>query len=186
MDEAGCSNEPIPAGLQVVFNGPGAVASGVPSRFVLVGSEIEPGQDATSVPGENLPVPGQKDLDLDLLSAAIRADASDTDSFFRVLAAKLAEALGDRVVIKREGGLFKRDKPAVGIKVDLATGAGVVLEANRNGGGIDCLVSRPVRGIVVSSKQVTLPEWVDNLAKALASEAQQSEQTWAALHGLLA
>jgi hypothetical protein len=128
----------------------------------------------------------ESEIDLDQLSAVIRADASDTDSFFRVLAQKLADALGDRVVIKRDGGLFKRDKPAVGITVDLATGAGVVLEANRKGGGIDCVVSRPVRGIVVSSKQVSLAEWLESLAKALAAEANQSEQTWAALHGLLA
>jgi hypothetical protein len=128
----------------------------------------------------------ESEIDLDQLSAVIRADASDTDSFFRVLAKKLADALGDRVVIKRDGGLFKRDKPAVGITVDLATGAGLVLEANRKGGGIDCVVSRPVRGIVVSSKQVSLAEWLDSLAKALAAEANQSEQTWAALHGLLA
>jgi hypothetical protein len=128
----------------------------------------------------------ESEIDLDQLSAVIRADASDTDSFFRVLAQKLADALGERVVIKRDGGLFKRDKPAVGITVDLATGAGVVLEANRKGGGIDCVVSRPVRGIVVSSKQVSLAEWLDSLAKALAAEANQSEQTWAALHGLLA
>lgn len=150
-------------------------------------SEIGAGGDGTLTPRENadlVPVPGE--VDLDQLSAAIRADASDTDSFFRVLATKLADALGERVVIKREGGLFKRDKPAVGIRIDLASGAGLVLEANRKSGGIDCVVSRPVRGIVVSSKQVSLPEWVDSLAKALADEARQSEQTWAALHGLLA
>jgi hypothetical protein len=154
---------------------------------VAVGSEMETGDDGAVAPQESAGlVSGSSDLDLDQLSAVIRSDASDTDSFFRVLAAKLADALGERVAIKREGGLFKRDKPAVGITIDLASGAGVVLEANRKGGGIDCLVSRPVRGIVVSSKEVSLAEWIDSLAKALAQEARQSEQTWAALHGLLA
>jgi hypothetical protein len=146
-----------------------------------VGSEIEAGEGGDLAPRE--PEPG--DVDIDQLSAAIRADASDTDSFFRVLAQKLADALGDRVVIRREGGLFKREKPAVGITVDLASGAGIVLEANRKGGGIDCTVNKPVRGIVISSKEVTLAEWVDSLAKALAEEAHQSQQTWSALHGLL-
>jgi hypothetical protein len=146
-----------------------------------VGTEIEAGEGGAMEPRE--PEPGY--LDIDQLSAAIRADASDTDSFFRVLASKLADALGERVVIRREGGLFKREKPAVGITVDLASGAGVVLEANRKGGGIDCLVNKPVHGIVISSKQVSLAEWVDSLAKALAEEARQSQQTWSALHGLL-
>ena len=152
-----------------------------------MGNEIEPDRSKDVVAtGDAAPPPGADNLEFDQLSAAIRADASDTDSFFRVLASKLADALGDRVQIKREGGLFKRDRPAVGITVDLATGAGVVLEAARKGGGVECTVSRPVRGIIVSSKPVSLPEWLDTLARALATEAQQSEQTWAALHGLLA
>jgi hypothetical protein len=152
-----------------------------------VGNEIEPDRSNDVVAtGDAASPPGADNLEFDQLSAAIRADASDTDSFFRVLASKLADALGDRVRIKREGGLFKRDRPAVGITVDLATGAGVVLDATRKGSGIECTVSRPVRGIIVSSKPVSLPEWLDTLARALATEAQQSEQTWAALHGLLA
>jgi hypothetical protein len=154
-----------------------------------VGNEIEPDPSRDVIPGTGnnaVPEPAADNLEFDQLSAAIRADASDTDSFFRVLASKLADALGDRVQIRREGGLFKRDRPAVGIRVDLSTGAGVVLDATRKGSGIECTVSRPVRGIVVSSKPVTLPEWLDSLARALAAEAQQSEQTWAALHGLLA
>jgi len=156
-----------------------------------VPEEIEPNSEGpvTSSPapvGDASSLVPSGDLDLDQLSAVMRADASDTDSFFRVLASKLADALGDRVQIRREGGMFKRDKPAVGIVVDLSTGAGIVLEATRRGGGIDCVVSRPVRGIVISSKPVTLPEWIDNLTHALAAEARQSERTWAALHGLLA
>jgi hypothetical protein len=141
-----------------------------------LGNEIEPSEEQGLTP----------DLDMDQLSASIRADASDTDSFFRVLAAKLADALGERVQIKKEGGLFKKDKATVGITIDLSTGAGVVLEAVRKGSGIECTVSRPVRGIVISSKPCSLPEWIDSLARALADEAKQSQQTWAALHGLLA
>lgn len=157
-----------------------------------MGNGIEPENQQVPtgpVPASNLSdspeaLPGQ--IDLDMLSASIRADASDTDSFFRVLALKLADALGERVAIRRQGGLLKKDRPAVGITVDLAQGAGVVLEANRKGSGLECTVSRPVRGIVISSKPVSLPEWLDNLASALAEEARQSEKTWAALHGLLA
>jgi hypothetical protein len=165
-----------------------------------VANEIEPENlaglapaDATSpipspsdVPAPSDLDPTAGDLDLDLLSASIRADAADTDSFFKVLASKLADALGERVQIKREGGMFKRDKAAVGITVDLAAGAGVVLEATRKGGSVECVVNRPVRGIVVSSKPVSLAEWIDSLTRALADEARHSEQTWKALHGMLA
>jgi hypothetical protein len=157
-----------------------------------VANEIEPENLAGLAPADaTSPIPSPADpsagdLDLDLLSASIRADAADTDSFFKVLASKLADALGEKVQIKREGGMFKRDKAAVGITVDLATGAGVVLEATRKGGSIECVVNRPVRGIVVSSKPVSLAEWIDSLTRALADEARHSEQTWKALHGMLA
>jgi hypothetical protein len=157
-----------------------------------VGNEIEPEHLGGLAPaGDTAPIPSPVDpaggdLDLDLLSASIRADAADTDSFFRVLASKLEDALGDRVHIKLEGGLFKRDRAAVGITVDLATGAGVVLEATRKGSAVECMVNRPVRGIVVSSKPVSLPEWIDSLTRALADEARHSAQTWKALHGMLA
>jgi hypothetical protein len=62
----------------------------------------------------------------------------------------------------------------------------VVLEATRKGGTIECMVNRPVRGIVVSSKPCALPEWIDSLSRALADEARHSAQTWKALHGMLA
>lgn len=157
-----------------------------------MGNEVEPERPGGLEPeAETAPIPSPADapagdLDLDMLSASIRADAADTDSFFGVLATKLADALGERVRIRREGGLFKRDKPPVGITVDLSSGAGVVLEASRKGSGIECTVNRPVRGIVVSSKPVSLPEWVDALTRALADEARHNEQTWKALHGMLA
>ena len=125
-------------------------------------------------------------LDVDLLAASIRADADDADSFFRVLAAKLADALGDRVKVERSGGRFKRDRQVVGVEVDLSSPVGgVVLAARREHNGISCSVARPVRGIVLSNKPVVIGEWVETLAAALAEEALRSERTWTALHGLL-
>ena len=130
-----------------------------------VGNEIEPdpSRDLTQ-PGDTAPGRSVDNVEFDQLSAAIRSDASDTDTFFRVLVSKLADSLGDRVQVKREGGLFKRDRDAVAVNVDLSSGAGMVLDATRKGSAINCTVSRPVRGIVVSSKEVTLPEWLDALA----------------------
>jgi hypothetical protein len=125
-------------------------------------------------------------LDVDLLAAAFRADANDTDSFFRVLVSKLVDALGQRVKIERSGSVLKRDRPVTGIEVDLSSPeGGVILVARRERNGIACSVARPVRGIVLSNKPVGVAEWVEVLAGALAQEANRSEQTWNALHGLL-
>jgi hypothetical protein len=136
------------------------------------GGALEPGSDA---------LPG-----FDMVAASIRADASDTETFFRVLVAKMSDALGDRVTIKRSGGLLKRDRPVVGVEMDLTNaGEGIVLAASRDHNGIACTVVRRVRGIALSTKPVTMPEWIEELVAALADEAKKSQQTWSALHGLL-
>lgn len=131
--------------------------------------------------------PQSEEMGFDLVAAQVRADSADTATFFRVLAAKLADALGERVKLERSGGLLKRDRPVTGIELDLtAAGAGTVLSArSERGGAVACTVARRVRGIVLSSKPVTMSEWVEELVSALGEEARRSEQTWKALHGLL-
>lgn len=122
----------------------------------------------------------------DMVAASIRADASDTETFFRVLVAKMSDALGDRVTVKRSGGLLKRDRPVTAIELDLTNaGAGVVLAASREHNAIACTVVRRVRGIALSTKPVSMPEWIEELVSALADEAKRSQQTWSALHGML-
>jgi hypothetical protein len=136
------------------------------------GGEIEPQSD--SLPG------------FDMVAASIRADASDTETFFRVLVAKMCDALGDRVTVKRSGGLLKRDRPVTGVEMDLTNaGGGIVLAASREHDTVSCTVVRRVRGIALSTKQVSMPEWIEELVAALAEEANRSQQTWSALHGLL-
>jgi ATP phosphoribosyltransferase regulatory subunit HisZ len=129
----------------------------------------------------------QREEGFDLVAAEVRANAADTGTFFRVLASKLAEALGDRVKLERSGGLFKRERPVTAIELDLTdAGAGTILCARRQSGGVvACTVARRVRGIVLSTKQVSMREWVEELVSALSDEARRSEQTWKALHGLL-
>ncbi len=136
------------------------------------GGDLEPRSD---------PLPG-----FDVVAASIRADASDTETFFRVLVTKMSDALGDRVTVKRAGGLLKRDRPVTAVEMDLTSGGGgIVLAASRDHNGIACTVVRRVRGIALSTKQVSMAEWIDELVSALAQEAKSSEQTWSALHGLL-
>jgi hypothetical protein len=98
----------------------------------------------------------------------------------------MSDALGDRVTVKRSGGLLKRDRPVTAIELDLTNaGAGVVLAASREHNAIACTVVRRVRGIALSTKPVSMPEWIEELVSALADEAKRSQQTWSALHGML-
>jgi hypothetical protein len=142
----------------------------------------EPGADLEPSPPSG--VEGASGFDM--VAASIRADASDSDTFFRVLVAKLRDALGDRVTVNRAGGRLKRDRPVTGVSMDLThSGEGMVLVAERDRGDICCTVVRQVRGIALSTRQVAMQEWIEQLVAALAEEAKRSEQTSRALHGLL-
>ncbi len=136
------------------------------------GGDLEPLSD--SLPG------------FDMVAASIRADAADAETFFRVLVTKMSDALGDRVTVKRSGGLLKRDRPVTAVEMDLTSaGAGLVLAVSREHNAITCTVARRVRGISLSTKEVSMPEWIEELVSALGEEAKKSQQTWSALHGLL-
>jgi hypothetical protein len=143
--------------------------------------DLEPQAVGGSLEPQSSGLPG-----FDMVAASIRADASDTETFFRVLVAKMSDALGDRVTVKRSGGILKRDRPVTGVEMDLTnSGEGIVLAASREHNSISCTVARRVRGISLSTKQVPMPEWIEELVSALSAEAERSEQTWSALHGLL-
>lgn len=120
--------------------------------------------------------------DLDLLIAALRADGADNDTFFQVLAEKLSSALGERVVLSREGGLRRRDHPVRSISVDVG---GNTLVATREKGRIACVARKTVRGIVLRTDQLEFDAWLAALAGALADEARSSATTRAALESLL-
>ena len=143
--------------------------------------EVEPQPTGGALEPQSDSLPG-----FDMVAASIRADASDTETFFRVLVSKMSDALGDRVTVKRAGGLLKRDRPVTGIEMDLTnSGAGIVLTAHREHEAITCTVARRVGGIALSTKQVSTPEWIEELVSALAEQAKRSQQTWSALHGML-
>src|ERR1700722_15179561 len=164
--------------------GPQAQGDGGLEPFRANAPDAVAGLDATANAAPESGVRGL--LDVDLLMATVRNDASDTDSFFRVLVVKLADALGERVRIERGGGMLRRDRPVVGIEVDLTEGGtGVVLTARRDRTGIACTGKRPGGVSPLSKKPVGMAEWIDALVAALADAASRSEQTWNALHGLL-
>lgn len=120
--------------------------------------------------------------DLDMLTAALRADGSDNDTFFPVLGEKLSSALGERVRLERDGGFRKREHPLRSITVDLGD---MVLVATREKARISCIARKSVRGIVLRTDQLDFDAWLAVLASALAEEAKRSATTRAALGSLL-
>ncbi|MGH9069924.1 MAG: hypothetical protein ACRDX8_01845 [Acidimicrobiales bacterium] len=120
--------------------------------------------------------------DLDMLTAALRADGSDNDTFFEVLSEKLSSALGERVSLSRGGGFRKRDHPVRSITVEVGDHT---LVATRDKGRISCVDRKSVRGIVLRTDQLDFDAWLATLAGVLADEAKSSSATRAALSSLL-
>jgi hypothetical protein len=117
-------------------------------------------------------------LDVDLLAAALRADAADLAQFAEVLAGKLEAMLPARTrVERRRAGLLgpKRVRRIV-LRLDA-----VELELRAGDGGIETLQASVSGGIVLKREQLLLDDWLRSLGTALAGEAQRSERARATL-----
>jgi hypothetical protein len=121
-------------------------------------------------------------LDLDLLAASLRADASDLDAFVESLAVKLEDAIPKRVrVERRRGGMFG-PKRVRKIEVDLGDQR---LEMRHDTSALETRRAKLSGGIVLKSEEVDTDAWLVALGGALAVEASRSETTRQALQRLL-
>jgi hypothetical protein len=133
--------------------------------------------------GDLLPS-GDAGLDLELLTASLRADASDVDTFFEVFADKMTGALGNRVTVERGGGGLLRRGPTSVHRVLIGLGDRQ-LEATKDKDRVVCRVRHAVRGVVLRTEELAFDEWLLVLGKELAEEAKRSASTRAALQALL-
>lgn len=120
--------------------------------------------------------------DVELIAASLRADLSDLDVFFEVLAGKLSAALRGLVQVQRGGGLFGRGKRVRQVEVSLGDHR-FVLEHQE--GAVRAEVVHQVRGVRLSGEQVGVDDWFARLATELAHFAAASGQARAALQRLL-
>jgi hypothetical protein len=125
---------------------------------------------------------GQSDLDIDLVTASLRADTSDLRAFVEALAAKLEQAVPGGVnVERRREGMFG-PKRVRRIAVDAG---GRRLELRAGEGSIQTACSRLSGGIVLKREELSTDEWLRGLGEALAEQARSSQTTRQALERLL-
>lgn len=122
------------------------------------------------------------DLDVDLLAASLRADASDLHAFMEVIATKLETTLPGGVRVERVRQSFRGPKLVKNIAVEVG---GDRLELRRNGAAIESLRAKTSGGIVLKTERLGIDEWLGALARMLGVEAQRSQQTRQALGRLL-
>ena len=125
----------------------------------------------------------EREADIDLLMASLRADAADLHTFLQVLAVKLEDALPGQVHVQRHGGLFSHDKSVAKVAVDLGEHQYSISAGGR--GQLQAQRQRVVRGIVLKSEDLSVDDWIRALVVELGQKAESSSQGRAALERLL-
>jgi hypothetical protein len=122
-------------------------------------------------------------LDLDLLAASLRADASDVGVFVESLALKLEEAIPGRVRVQRRRSGLIGAKAVKRIAVDLGDLRLELVAEDK--GVLETRYGRVSGGIVLKNETLDTDEWLVALGEALAVEARRNETTRRALERLL-
>ncbi len=125
--------------------------------------------------------PTEPELDIELVTASLRADSSDLGAFVEALAVKLEQALPNGVKVDRRGGML-RAKQVREITVDAGD---TRLRLQRDGADVRTSRARLSGGIVLKTEPVDTDEWLAQLARALAEQASRSQATRAALERML-
>lgn len=123
----------------------------------------------------------ESDLDIELVTASLRADASDLGAFVETLAVKLEQALPNGVRVDRRGGLL-RAKQVKEISVDAGD---TRLRLDRDGANVQTSRARLSGGIVLKTERIDTDEWLSELGRALAEQARRSQATREALERML-
>lgn len=121
-------------------------------------------------------------LDLDLLTASLRADTADLQAFVEALAIKLEGVLPGRVRVDRRRGGLRGPKMVRRIAIDAGDRR---LELLSDDGSIETRGSRLSGGIVLRTELLDIDAWLAAVSEALAAEAGRSEKTRQALERLL-
>ncbi|MBV9817703.1 MAG: hypothetical protein JOZ07_05065 [Solirubrobacterales bacterium] len=120
--------------------------------------------------------------DIDLVAAALRADAGDAATFVESLATKLQAALPGAVdVERRRDGLFGAKRVS---RISLRAGD-ERLELRTRSGSIECSRARLSGGIVLRSETLDTDDWLRALSRALSDQARRNQTTRQALQRLL-
>jgi len=128
-------------------------------------------------------------LSLEEITAALRADSADVALYARVLSESLGDALPPGcVAVERDRTMADRmrGRPGQVTKITVRLGDKVLTLAVQPGRPPAAEICREVRGVVLSRQPAGLQEWVADLARELAAQAQQNAHTAEVLRKLVA
>jgi hypothetical protein len=116
--------------------------------------------------------------DLDMAAAALRSSSSDLRAMLSALVVQLDGTFGDRMVVERSGGRFRKTGDVKAVQVTLGDD---VLRADVEGSTVRCSIAHLSGGIRIRTDQVDMDAWVTTLLAALEAEAAHSESARQAL-----
>ena len=124
------------------------------------------------------------DIDsFDLDAAEVRRSTGDLRAFSSALAARLEGALPGRVVVKRiKDGLFSKESHVSLIEV---RGERAVHQLAFAHGGVTATRAKSVRGVVISTTPVSVPEWLAGVRDEVQGLADAGGSAADVLHGFL-
>ncbi len=113
------------------------------------------------------------DMVFDLKAASWRHDIQDELAFFEALAQRLDKSLPGLVTIVRERKLFSHEHPIIKLEVMMADRSYQVI---REGHSLLAKRARIVRGIAISTTDMSFSDWLAELSVILAAYAKEHEQ----------
>jgi hypothetical protein len=111
-------------------------------------------------------------LAVDVLAACLTRDEQETGDLFEFLATKLELTLPGKIKVHRKGGLFVKAHPVQEIAVEFGDNQFTLRRTEH--GAPEARIRKVVRGVVLKTEDVSVPEWIEQLAAELASLAQSS------------
>jgi hypothetical protein len=121
-------------------------------------------------------------FDLSMAVSSLQSNSTDSRIMLKLLVAQLAEVLGDRIVIERAGGRFRKSDEIKSVQITLGNDT---LRADVEGATVRCSIGHASGGIRIRSEQVGMDAWLTRLLTTLAGEASASEQTRLALENIV-
>ena len=121
-------------------------------------------------------------FDLSMAVSQLASNSTDSRIMLKLLASQLADALGNRLVVERGGGRFRKSDEIKSVRVTLGNDT---LEADVQGPSVHCTIGHSSGGIRIRSEEVDMATWLTRLLSTLQIEAASSEQTRAALENIV-
>jgi hypothetical protein len=125
---------------------------------------------------------GNGAFDLDLAVSSLAADQNDTQLMMRLLVARLAPVLGDRLRVERAGGRLRKSETLRRVEVQIGDSQ---LSADLDRSSPVFSIGHVSGGVRIRTMSVDAAGWLRHLLELLQSEAAHSETARLALESIV-